>query len=135
MKILMANKFFYIKGGSETYYFALKRLLESKGHEVIDFSMKDDKNLESDYSDYFVEGVDYNGKMSKSAQLKAARNIIYSKEAKKKFERLVKDTSPDLVHLNIFQHQLSPSILDICKKYDLPTVYTAHDLRCCVLIM
>ena len=129
MKILMANKFFYIKGGSETYYFALKRLLESKGHEVIDFSMKDDKNLESDYSDYFVEGVDYNGKMSKSAQLKAARNIIYSKEAKKKFERLVKDTSPDLVHLNIFQHQLSPSILDICKKYDLPTVYTAHDLK------
>ena len=129
MKILMANKFFYIKGGSETYYFALKRLLESKGHEVIDFSMKDDKNLKSDYSDYFVEGVDYNGKMSKSAQLKAARNIIYSKEAKKKFERLVKDTGPDLVHLNIFQHQLSPSILDICKKYDLPTVYTAHDLK------
>ena len=27
MKILMVNKFFYIKGGSETYYFALKHLL------------------------------------------------------------------------------------------------------------
>ena len=43
MKILMVNKFFYIKGGSETYYFALKRLLEEHGHTVIDFSMQDEK--------------------------------------------------------------------------------------------
>lgn len=47
MKILMVNKFFYIKGGSETYYFALKRKLEKEGHIVIDFSMKDKKNFES----------------------------------------------------------------------------------------
>lgn len=36
---------------------------------------------------------------------------------------------PDLIHLHIFQHQISPSILDIAKKYDIPTVYTAHDLK------
>ncbi len=129
MKILMANKFFYIKGGSETYYFALKRLLEAEGHEVIDFSMKDEKNFDSPYSDYFVDGVDYNSEMGAKAKIKAAKNIIYSTEAKKKFEKLVRDTKPDLVHLHIFQHQLSPSILDICKKYNLPTVYTAHDLK------
>lgn len=129
MKILMVNKFFYIKGGSETYYFALKRLLEAKGHTVIDFSMKDEKNFESPYSDYFVDGVDYNGEMGKKAQIKAAMNIIYSREAKKKFEALVKAEKPDIVHLHIFQHQLSPSILDVCKKYNIPTVYTAHDLK------
>ena len=55
MIILMVNKFYYIKGGSETYYFALKRLLESKGHTVVDFSMQDDKNFVSPYSDYFVK--------------------------------------------------------------------------------
>ncbi len=125
----MVNKFFYIKGGSETYYFALKRLLEAKGHTVIDFSMKDEKNFESPYSDYFVDGVDYNGEMGKKAQIKAAMNIIYSREAKKKFEALVKAEKPDIVHLHIFQHQLSPSILDVCKKYNIPTVYTAHDLK------
>ena len=129
MKILMVNKFYYIKGGSETYYFALKRLLESKGHEVIDFSMQDEKNLPSPYADYFVPGVDYNGTMSAGQKLRAAKNIIYSKEAKKRFEALVKEVKPDLVHLHIFQHQLSPSILDICKKYRLPVVYTAHDLK------
>ena len=72
----MVNKFFYIKGGSETYYFALKRLLESKGHEVIDFSMKDEKNFESPYSDYFVEAVDYNGPNGFKEKIRAARNIL-----------------------------------------------------------
>lgn len=129
MKILMVNKFFYIKGGSETYYFALKRLLEAKGHTVIDFSMKDEKNFESPYAEYFVEAVDYNGGMSKKQQLRAAKNIIYSTEAKRKLEQLIKDTRPDIAHLHIFQHQLSPSILDVLKKYDIPTVYTAHDLK------
>ena len=67
----MVNKFFYIKGGSETYYFALKRLLESKGHEVIDFSMKDEKNFESPYANYFVEAVDYNGPSGAKAKMLA----------------------------------------------------------------
>lgn len=129
MKILMANKFFYIKGGSETYYFSLKRLLEAKGHTVIDFSMKDDKNFDSKYSQYFVEGVNYNGPMNLREKLRAARNIIYSRDAKIKLEKLIIDTKPDIAHLHIFQHQLSPSILDVLKKYKIPTVYTAHDLK------
>lgn len=125
----MVNKFFYIKGGSETYYFALKRKLEEEGHQVIDFSMKDEKNFGSPYSDFFVDNVDYSGKSSLSSKLKMASNIIYSQEAKKKFESLVLQKKPDIVHLHIFQHQISPSILDVCKKYDIPTVYTAHDLK------
>lgn len=96
MKILMVNKFFYIKGGSETYYFALKRMLEAKGHTVIDFSMKDEKNFDSPYAEYFVEAVDYNGGMSKKQQLKAAKNIIYSTEAKRKLEKLIQETKPDI---------------------------------------
>lgn len=129
MKILMVNKFFYIKGGSETYYFALRRLLEEHGHTIIDFSMQDEKNFPSKYSQYFVENVNYNSSGGLRRQLQAGFNIIYSREAKKKFEQLVIDTKPDIVHLHIFQHQLSPSILDIIKKYKVPTVYTAHDLK------
>lgn len=125
----MVNKFFYIKGGSETYYFELKRKLEEEGHQVVDFSMKDEKNFESPYSDFFVDNVDYTGNSSLSSKLKIASNIIYSKEAKKKFESLVLKEKPDIVHLHIFQHQISPSILDVCKKYNIPTVYTAHDLK------
>ena len=129
MKILMVNKFFYIKGGSETYYFSLKKLLEHHGHTVIDFSMKDEKNFESPYSKFFVENVDYNKKQSIFDKIKEAEKIIYSFEAKKKIEELIKETKPDIVHLHIFQHQLSLSILDVLKKYNIPIVYTAHDLK------
>ena len=129
MKILMVNKFYYIKGGSETYYFELKRLLESKGHTVIDFSMQDEKNFVSPYSNYFVENVDYNNKEGIFSRIKAAADIIYSFESKRKFERLVNEVKPDCIHLHIFQHQISPSILDVIKKYHIPTIYTDHDLK------
>ncbi|MEG1875975.1 MAG: glycosyltransferase family 4 protein [Lachnospiraceae bacterium] len=129
MKVLMINKFFYIKGGSETYYFTLKTLLEQHGHQVIDFSMKDPHNYPSPYQAYFVEGVDYNGKSSIPEQLKMASRIIYSKEAMRKLDALIAETKPDIAHLHIFQHQMSPSILAVLKKHRIPIVYTAHDLK------
>ena len=129
MRILLVNKFHYIVGGSETYYFALKRLLEEKGHTVIEFSMKDDRNLPSDYEKYFVDNIDYNNNMSLGKKIDAAASIIYSRDAKKKFEKIVLDTKPDIIHLHLFQHQISPSILDVIKKYNIPTVYTAHELK------
>ena len=43
MKILLVNKYHYVKGGSETYYFGLAKLLEEHGNEVIYFAMQDEK--------------------------------------------------------------------------------------------
>lgn len=37
MKVLLVNKYHYVKGGSETYYFGLADLLTKLGHEVIYF--------------------------------------------------------------------------------------------------
>ena len=129
MKVLMVNKFFYIKGGSETYYFNLKKLLEDNGHEVIDFSMKDEKNLNSKYSEFFINNIDYNKKISILKKIMLGFKIIYSFEAKKKFEELINSSKPDIIHLNIFQSQISSSIIDVAKKYSIPIIYTAHDLK------
>lgn len=129
MKILMINKFFYIKGGSETYYFALKEILQKNGHTVIDFSMKDDKNFSSEYSDYFVDNVNYNNPKNFFQSVKYALKIIYSFEARHKLKKLIEATQPDIAHLHIFQHQLSLSIIDILNSHNIPIVYTAHDLK------
>ena len=48
MKILMVNKFHYLKGGSEKYYFELAKLLRKKGHEIAFFSMQNEKNIKTD---------------------------------------------------------------------------------------
>ena len=60
MKILMVNKFFRIVGGSDTYCFALSEALKKAGHEVVFFSMKDDRNWPDENEDLFVENIDYN---------------------------------------------------------------------------
>jgi glycosyltransferase involved in cell wall biosynthesis len=128
LKILLINKFFYIKGGSETYFFGLKKMLEDNGHEVIEFSMKDEKNFQSDYEKYFVENVDYEGS-NKLRKIKNALKLINSHEAYKKLCKLIEDTKPDIAHVNLIYHQLTPSIFHALKKYNIPTVFTSHDYK------
>lgn len=128
MKILQANKFFYPFGGSETYFFGLRKMLSDHGHQVIDFSMQDDRNLDSEYSKYFVSPVNYDSK-NPLAKLKAAGRLVYSFEAKRKFAKLIKDTQPDIIHLHNIYHQISPSILQVTAKFDIPVVLTTHDLK------
>ncbi len=129
MKILLVNKFHNVKGGSETYYFGLGEMLKKAGHEVIYFSMKDEKNVPCEQEKYFVENVDFNAPMGKLALVKASLKMLYSFEAKKKFDKLLTDEKPDIIHLNIFQSQLTGSIVDVAKKHNIPIVYTAHDLK------
>lgn len=128
MKVLLINKYHYIKGGSETYFFGVKKMLEDNGHTVITFSMKDDKNLESEYAKYFTHNVNYDSK-SILDKIYNAINIIYSREAYIKLCRLIRDTKPDIAHVNLIYHQLSPSIFQALKKYNIPTVYTSHDYK------
>ncbi len=129
MKILLVNKFHYLKGGSETYYFGLGELLKKHGCEVIYFSMKDRKNFSCDQEKYFVENVDFNAPMGKIRLAKTAVKMLYSFEARSKFEKLLMKEKPDLIHLNIFQSQLTASIVDVAYRYGIPIVYTAHDLK------
>lgn len=129
MKVLLINKFHYLKGGSETYYFGLGELLKKQGHEVIYFSMKDKNNFPCDQDKYFVDNVDFNKPMSKLQMAKCGLKMLYSFEAKRKIEQLIKDEKPDIAHLNIFQSQLTGSIVDVLYKYKIPMVYTMHDLK------
>lgn len=124
MKILLVNKFHYLKGGSEKYYFELAELLKKHGHEVAFFSMEDEKNIHTDSKEYFVKPIDLNN----GSKLKAL-DVIYSKENKRKMEEALDDFKPDIVHLNNFQRQLSASIIEPIKKRNIPIVFTAHDMN------
>ena len=132
MKILLVNKFHYLKGGSEKYYFDLAKLLKEHGHEVAFFSMKDEKNIKTDCKEYFVENSDMNSK-----NIFKALDVIYSKKNKRAMEKALDDFKPDIVHLNNFQRQLSASIIKPIKKRKIPIVFTAHDLQaiCPAIVM
>lgn len=50
MRILLVNKYFYRKGGAETYFFALSEGLRALGHDVAFFSMQHPNNESSYWS-------------------------------------------------------------------------------------
>lgn len=129
MRILLVNKYFYRKGGAETYYFALAEGLKALGHEVAFFSMRHPSNEPSRWSKYFVSEKDYVGKVSAFKQVQEAATLIYSFEAKRKFEALLEEFKPDVIHMNNVHRQLTLSILDApyLKRHHVPVVYTAHD--------
>ena len=126
MKVLLVNKFHYLKGGSERVYFDTKKILEENGHQVICFSMKHENNIHCEQSDYFVDNVDYashNDSFSKVAR------FIYYKKAAEKLEKLIKQEKPDIAHLHNISHQLTPSILKPLKEAKIPIIQTLHDYQ------
>lgn len=128
MKVLMINKFLYMRGGSETYNFALAEALNKKGHQVVFFAMDDEKNIDSNQSKYFVPNVDYNGKSGFSAKINYVRNFFYSKVAAENMEALIRAERPDIAHIGLIHRQITFSVIDILKKYNIPIVMTVHDL-------
>ena len=96
MKILLVNKYHYVKGGSETYHFGLAKLLEEHGNEVIYFAMQDEKNYDCAQAKYFSKNVDFNKSMSPFEKLTAGMHALYSFDAKKKSNSLLRQKSPIL---------------------------------------
>ena len=130
MKILLVNKYHYVKGGSETYYLGLADLLTKLGHEVIYFSMADINNKPCEQEKYFVSNVDFNSNISTLQKVKAGFRVLYSFEAKKNISALIEQEHPDIVHINLVHRHITLSIVRAIKKYNIPIVFTIHDLNC-----
>lgn len=125
MKILLVNKFLYPNGGSETYLFKVGQELERQGHIVEYFGMEHPDRVVSNRIGVYTSSMDFHtGKMQK---LTYPFKIIYSREARRKIGQVLDDFKPDVVHLNNFNFQLTPSILYEIKRHSIPIVYTAHD--------
>ncbi|MBQ7739996.1 MAG: glycosyltransferase family 4 protein [Eubacterium sp.] len=134
MKILMVNKFLYPNGGSETYIFKLGDCLKALGHEVEYFGMEHEGNCVSNSLGLYTGDMDFHT-ASKLTQLSYTLKTVYSPEAKKKMRLLLESFAPDVVHLNNFNYQLTPSVIYAVKDYEKKTgkrvkiIYTAHDYQ------
>lgn len=132
MKILMVNKFLYPNGGSETYMLKLGQHLQILGHEVQYFGMDDEKRCVSNHAESYTSNMDFHGG-NKLSKLIYPIKTIYSAEARKKIRLVLDDFQPDVVHLNNFNYQITPSIILEIKKWSREAnhrcrmIYTAHD--------
>ena len=129
----MVNKFLHPNGGSETYIFNLGNELIRQGHEVEYFGMEHEKRIVGNHLELYTDNMDFHtGKLQK---LLYPFKILYSREAYQKMMRLLKSFQPDVVHVNNFNFQLTPSILYAIRDYnrsrktEVKIVYTAHDTQ------
>lgn len=128
MKILQVNKFNYIRGGAEKYFIEISKELEKIGHQVALFSMHHPKNNPSIWSKYFISRISFNEAKLRDRIITPGR-ILYSLEAKRKFKKIIQDFKPDIIHIHNIYHQISPSILSIAKKYNIPVIMHLHDYK------
>ncbi|MEF9438054.1 MAG: glycosyltransferase, partial [Candidatus Mariimomonas ferrooxydans] len=104
--------------------------MEKKGHKVIVFSMHHPQNFDSEYSKYFVSYINYEEEIRHKdilSGIKVLNRTIYSREAKKKIEKLIKKEKPDIAHLQNIHHHITPSIFYPLKKHNVPIIWTLHD--------
>jgi glycosyltransferase involved in cell wall biosynthesis len=129
MNILLTNKFFYLKGGSERVLFQERDHLLKKGHKVIDFSMEDPMNLPSPNAASFVTHIDYQKTQGIRSKIQQAIQFVHSREAVDKLTDLISQECPDIAHIHNIYHQLSPAIIPVLKRHGIPMALTLHDSK------
>lgn len=131
MKILQIHKYFSRKrgGGSVTAFFQTKKLLESKGHKVIIFSMQDEENEKTVYNKYFIKNFDINKAKNPWDKISWAFKSIFNFEAQRKLAELIEKEKPDVAHIHNVYHYLTPSIFHTLKKNNIPMVFKLSDYK------
>jgi glycosyltransferase involved in cell wall biosynthesis len=135
MKILMANKFFFLNGGVEKYYRDLLVRLTETGHEPIPFSVGYFGNWDSAYSPFFLPPPDKEGKAHfKDIRIRPGNILryldrsIYSFEARYYLYRLIKTAGKiDAAYVFNIYNYMSPSIIDFLKEKDIPVIMQVGD--------
>lgn len=129
MRILVANKFWYRRGGLERVMFDEIAWLRQAGHEIAHFSTSHPDNVPSPWADYFAPYLELrpSGSLSVREKLTVATRLFYNAAAARQFSRLLSDFQPDVVHAHGIRRQISTSILNVAYRRNVTVVHSLHD--------
>ena len=139
MKICLIDYRYLVSSGPERFMFAVKRLLEARGHEVVPFSVRYRQNEPSPWERYFVapiagddEVVFRQHSWSPSSVRRALERSFYSREVYDALSQELRDTKPDVAYVLKFLRKLSPSVLTALHDHDVPIAvrFSDFDLVC-----
>lgn len=110
MKILSLHNRYLIRGGEDESHQLENSMLRSHGHEVIEFT-EDNKRI------------------AQLSSLQIALRTIWSKESYQRLRRLIRETKPDLMHVQNFFPLISPAAYYAAKAENVPVVQTLRNYR------
>lgn len=127
--LLSINNYYYRRGGADAVFLEENRLFEEIGWNVIPFAMQYPKNYTTVWNKYFINEIEYGSEYSIWNKIKYVPKVIYSLEARRNLNRLLNHIEPHICHAHNIYHHISPSILSLLKKREIPTLLTLHDLK------
>ncbi|UFP95422.1 glycosyltransferase family 4 protein [Gloeobacter morelensis] len=122
--VLNVSQNYFVRGGSDRYFFSLAELLEKRGHRVIPFAARHSENLETRWADHFPEAVNFT-----NPSLRDLSRFVHSRSAAAAMHRLLEAHRPEIAHLHIYYGQLSTAILGPLRRARVPVVQTLHEYR------
>lgn len=127
--LLSVNSYAYRRDGSGTIFLEHNRLFEARHWKVVPFAMHHPDNIETPWSEHFVEEIEFGKHYSLLQKVARVPKVIYSLEARRKLSKLLQLVQPDVAHLHTIYHHISPSILGLLRDRQIPTCMTLHDLK------
>jgi len=112
MKVLQVHNYYRHAGGEDFAVDALASLLRSNSVEV-SFLIRNS----ADVPDGLV------------GRLKAFASGIYSASARSAMSDILRRQRPDIVHVHNLYPLLSPAVLSVCRRRNVPVVMTCHNYR------
>lgn len=132
MNILLANWTWFPSGGDWTYIESISKLYTAKGHNIIPFSVQNEKNISNDFEKFFLTPVDYKSyydNLSIKSVYKLLTESVYSREAKEKLKLLLVENKVDIAQLNNINNYHTPSIIPVLKGAGIPIVWRILDYK------
>lgn len=127
MRILLVHNNYTVQGGAEVFFHEVGRVLEDNGHEVARFSAAEE-GLDAPDADLFPQAADYrSGSLLKRA-VKLPK-MIYNREARAAFARMIDRFRPDIIHAFAIYVRLTPAILDAAREAGVPVVLSCNDYK------
>ena len=127
MRVLLVNKFYYPRGGDCVVVLNTESLLRENGVETQVFAMEYPENLQAHYQEQFASRVSFSG--SKSEQWTALKRTLGLGDVKDRFEAVLDDFKPDVVHMHNIHSYLSPVVGELAHKRGIRVVWTLHDYK------
>lgn len=128
MRIVTANNYYYLRGGSERVLFDEEKILIESGQEVFPFSTFHEESGSASSNTLLIDarGIGTAHGWERIAKLSS---VFHNSTVAEAFANMLDVRQPDLVHVHNIYGTLTTAVLVEAKRRGIPAVMTAHDMK------